>query len=138
MSGLIGTKEGIVKILLALLISVGVCAALLVGACLILLMTDDPGASAHAVSLSVLIVSAFVCGIISVRMTGSVFSGIITGCALTVILFIVSVIFFKRETDGLLSLFLHAAVILCSFAGSLIGRKKNGRSARLRRIKRRR
>ena len=137
MSGLFDSKDGILRCLLAILLSLALCIALLLISCFILLMTDDPGPSARAVSLAVLFAGAAISGVISVRMTDNLFSGIVTGCALTLILFLVRVIFFKPETDGALSLLLHAAVVACSFAGSFFRRKKTGKNARLKRIKRR-
>ncbi len=137
MSGFMNSKEGIIRSLLAVTVSVFVNAALLLISCAILLMTKDPGSLVRPVSVGVMYGGAFVSGVISVRMTGKTISGAVTGAALTLILFLISAIFFDEETDGALSLLLHAAVVVCAYAGSLAGRIKKDKRSRLKKIRKR-
>ena len=138
MSGLFSTKDGLVRTALSAAISAGVAVTLLFLSCFILMMTNDPAEHAGGVSLAVLFVSAVVTGVISVRVTGNVLSGVVTGAAISLILFLISVFFFKREMSGALSLVLHLAYIATSFAGSFFGRRKRNVGIRLKRIKRKR
>jgi len=115
--------------LMALMIWAGSSVVLLSSFCLIAYSTEDPAAIILPLSLCALYLSALICGIGAVRLSGGApLAGLMSGLLIALILFSLS--FFSLPSSGIVfpnSLFLTVAVIPASFVGSILGQKKSGK-----------
>ena len=128
MPELLSTKKGLKLIGVALGLSVAVCAAALVVACLIAMMTDDPGGVARPAAFAALFAASAISGVLSAKVTGVASCGAVTGALLSLILFIISVCFYKSDMSAVTSFLLHLAQIAVAALGGVIaGRKKKRR-----------
>ena len=128
MPELLSTKKGLKLIGVALGLSVAVCAAALVVACLIAMMTDDPGGVARPAAFAALFAASAISGVLSAKVTGVASCGAVTGALLSLILFIISVCFYKSDMSAVTSFLLHLAQIAVATLGGVIaGRKKKRR-----------
>ena len=118
------------RFLLSLGISVLICVLCLILSCVAAYATDDPTSNAKPFSLIALFTSSFISGIVSIRINGgNLFFSLYNGLFLTVLLALISVSFFARETRFSNSLFMHLAVPLVSLAGGFIGKKRKTKYA---------
>ncbi len=114
--------------LLSVGISVLIYALCLILSCVAAYATDDPASRVKALSLVALFSSSFISGIFSSRINdGSLLNSLYTGLFMTVLLALISVSLFTRETGFLKSLLLHSVIPIVTLLGALIGKKRNNK-----------
>ena len=109
-------------------LSLSICSLLLILSCAAVYMTDDPGQIQKPVSVAALYVASFISGITAVRLNGgSIIASVMTGILLTVIVTVISVSYFKKETDLASSVLMHSLIVVSTVSGGLAGKKKRPR-----------
>lgn len=116
------------NLLKSLLITFAAGAVLTVAGSLVAYFSADPNVLILPLSLVAAALTALVGGFAAARINGSaaMLSGLINGTAMMAIMILAS-LFFKHDTSGysaIVSLLLHAAFLLLSAIGGLLGQKR--------------
>ena len=133
-------REKLKRFLISIGVSLGIYAFALLISCVAAYLTEDPGKLQKPASIAALYIASFVAGVSTVRINrGSVACSVLTGAILTLILALISVCFFKGESDFLTSVLMHILVIGATALGGIVGKKRNAKtSLKRKKLKRRR
>ena len=114
--------------------TLGVGLLLIVSASLIAYFMPDPNALIMPLGLSAAGLTAFLGGVIAVRIHGggALLSGLLNGCLLMIVMLLLSLCFVRNSsgyTAGV-SCLLHAGFLMLSVAGAYLGNRRKTRKKR--------
>ena len=130
-------KSLIKKYIVAFSFAFAISLIFLLVSALLLLLFDDPDPYYRAAALTSLSLSALISGGVSAKIIGTKSSSAVIGSAMTILMFILSLIFFERGDSPVLSLILHITYVALFFAGGLLSKRKRNQKRRVRRRKKR-
>ena len=129
-------KYLIKKYAIALAVTVAISLITLFISALIILMIEDPDPYYRTAAYISMTVSAIISGGITSKIVGVKSAAPVIGCVMSIILFVISLIYFDGTDSPLLSLILHISYVAMFFLGGIIlDRKKNNKKRRRRRKK---